>query len=161
VLGHDPDTGLPIYVKTGRFGPYVQLGEDDSNGGKPRRGSLWPHMSMETLSLDDALLILSFPRVLGVHPETGNEVTVQDGPNGPYIKSGTDSRSLTDHDHLASVTLEEAVRILAEPRPRGRGASQPSILSQIGEHPVTKLPLTVRKGRFGPYVTHRAATPRK
>ncbi|MEZ4501640.1 MAG: type I DNA topoisomerase [Dehalococcoidia bacterium] len=153
VLGHDPDTSLPIYVKTGRFGPYVQLGEDDSNGGKPRRGSLWPHMSMETLSLDDALLILSFPRVLGQHPETGADVTVQDGPNGPYIKSGTDSRSLTDHDHLASVTLEEAVRILAEPRPRGRGAATPSVLAQIGEHPVTKLPLTVRKGRFGPYVT--------
>ena len=153
VLGQDPDTGLPIYAKTGRFGPYVQVGEDDANGGKPRRGSLWPQMSMETLSLDNALLILSFPRVLGVHPETGIEVTVQDGPNGPYVKSGTDSRSLQDHDHLASVTLEEAVRILAEPRTRGRGASTPSILAAVGDHPVTKLPLTVRKGRFGPYVT--------
>ena len=152
-IGEDPDSGSPIYLKTGRFGPYVQLGEDDDNGGKPRRGSLWPQMSMETITLEDALLILSFPRVLGVNPANDSEDIVQDGPNGPYIKSGTDSRSLRDHDHLDQVTLEEALTILAAPRPAGRGGRSQSILKDVGEHPVTKLPMTVRSGRFGPYVT--------
>src|SRR5690606_29801185 len=116
VLGHDPDTGLPVYLKTGRFGPYFQLGEDPEpkSKEKPKRASLWPGMTMEHVTLEDALLALEFPKVLGQHPETGKDVTVQDGPNGPYVKSGTESRSLEGgHAQMAEITLEEALKVLA------------------------------------------------
>ncbi len=119
-LGADPETGLPVYLKSGRYGPYVQLGADDENDGKPRRASLWPGMTPETLTLDEAQLLLSFPQTLGIHPEKGEPITAQDGPLGPYIKMGTESRSLRDHDHLASVDLDDAVALLAEPRKRPR-----------------------------------------
>jgi DNA topoisomerase-1 len=153
-LGVDPDSDLPVYLKSGRYGPYVQLGEDGDNDGKPRRSSLWPGMTPETLTLGEARMLLSFPRTLGDHPVTGEPITAQDGPLGPYVKMGTESRSLRDHDHLASVTLEDAVALLAEPR-KGR-ARAASILADLGAHPDTGANVTIRNGRFGPYVTDGA-----
>ncbi|MFN8639064.1 MAG: type I DNA topoisomerase [Dehalococcoidia bacterium] len=150
-LGAYPPTGEPIYVKTGRYGPYVQVGEDDANGGKPKRGSLMPGMTVESVTLEDALEILAFPKVLGTHPVTGEEITAQDGPNGPYLRMGKDSRSLRDHEHLRAVDLEDAVRVFAEPK-RGRSFSA-SVIRDLGEHPTSKAPLRILKGRFGPYVT--------
>jgi DNA topoisomerase-1 len=152
-LGRDPESGLPVYYKVGRYGPYVQLGEDDFNEGKPKRSSVWPTIDVDTLSLDQALMLLEYPKTLGEHPETGEPVTAQDGPLGPYVKSGTENRSLRDHDHLASVTLDEALELLAQPRQaRGRRGA-PSALAELGPHPDSGKPVQVRTGRFGPYVT--------
>jgi DNA topoisomerase-1 len=160
-LGSDPTSGEPVYVRTGRYGPYVQLGEDperDEKGKiradapKPRRASLWAGMTPETLTVEQALELLSFPKTLGPHPESGEPVTVQDGPRGPYVRAGEESRSLRDLEHLRSVTLEEALRILAEPRAARRGGPQPPI-AELGAHPVSGEPIVVRSGRFGPYVT--------
>ena len=160
-LGTDPTSGEPVYVRTGRYGPYVQLGEDperDEKGKiradapKPPRASLWAGMTPETLTVEQALELLSFPKTLGPHPESGEPVTVQDGPRGPYVRAGEESRSLRDLEHLRSVTLEEALRILAEPRAARRGGPQPPI-AELGAHPVSGEPLVVRSGRFGPYVT--------
>ena len=160
-LGDDPATGSPIYLKTGRFGPYVQLGEDperDEKGKipkdapKPRRSSLWPGMSMETITIDEAIELLSFPKVIGLHPETDVEITAQDGPNGPYIKMGTESRSLEGHEQMRNLTLFEAIAVLAEPR-KGRGRSSPQVLAEVGKHPESEALITIRNGRFGPYVT--------
>ncbi|TAJ16631.1 MAG: DNA topoisomerase I, partial [Dehalococcoidia bacterium] len=156
-LGSDPATGLAVYVKSGRFGPYVQLGEDPESpkAEKPRRGSLWPGMTPESLTLDDALTVLSFPKVLGQHPETGDDVTAQDGPRGPYVKSGTNSRSIEGgHFAMKTLTLEEALRLLAEPRKFGRGGGvSQSALADLGPHPDSGASITVRTGKFGPYVT--------
>ena len=151
VVATDPDSDRPIYLKSGRFGPYVQLGEDDEEEGKPRRSSLWPGMAMETLSAEQALELLSYPRTLGAHPETGEEVTVQDGPSGPYVRTGSETRSLRDHEHLRSIELDEALALLKEPKRRGRAAAQ--ALAQLGPHPESKAPIELRRGRFGPYVT--------
>ncbi|MEX2372670.1 MAG: DNA topoisomerase, partial [Dehalococcoidia bacterium] len=123
MLGRDPETEAPIYLKTGRFGPYFQVGEDPppKSKEKPRRASLWPGMTMEHVTLEDALLTLEFPKVLGAHPETGADVTVQDGPNGPYVKSGTESRSIEGgHAEMAELDLEGALKILAQPKQFGR-----------------------------------------
>ncbi|GMU39249.1 MAG: DNA topoisomerase 1 [Chloroflexota bacterium] len=158
VLGTDPESGRPIYLKTGRFGPYFQIGEDPPRGSKekPRRASLWPGMEMETATAKDALLALAFPKVLGVHPEKGEPVVAQDGPSGPYVKCGTDTRSIEGgHFAMATLTLEDAVAILAQPRTfrRGAGAVAKSVLKELGVHPDSGKPITVRSGRFGPYVT--------
>jgi len=158
-LGFDPDTGKAITIKTGRFGPYVQLGEPEltpkgniKQGGKPKMASLWPTMSVESISLDEALMLLSFPRDLGLHPEKAEMITAQDGRYGPYIRMGTESRSLPDHDKLATVTLAEAVEIFKQPGRQGRGRSG-TIIAELGIHPTSELPIQVKSGRFGPYVT--------
>ncbi|MEI7926062.1 MAG: type I DNA topoisomerase, partial [Chloroflexota bacterium] len=147
VLGIDPQTNSPVYLKTGRYGPYVQLGEDPApkSKDKPRRASLWEdEMSMESVTLDDALLLLSFPKVLGKHPESGEDVTVQDGPNGPYVRAGKDSRSLEGgHFAMKTLTLDEALKVLAQPRQFGRRTAQ-STAVEIGEHPDSKASITVR-----------------
>ncbi len=159
-LGLHPETGEPIYVKTGRHGDYVQLGDPSPEGkgrkrsakaGKPKMASLWPSMDRGSLTLDEAVLVLSFPRELGLHPETGEPVTVQDGRFGPYVRSGKESRSLERHEQLAAVTLEQALGLLRQPK-RRRGASK-TVLRELGEHPQSGLELSVKKGRFGPYVT--------
>lgn len=158
-IGQDPQTQKPVYLKNGRFGPYVQLGDPEltekgnrKRGSKPKMASLWPDMSIETITLEQALLLLSFPRTLGVHPETGKEITVQDGRYGPYLKMESETRSLDDHQHLTSVTLEEAVAIFAQPKTRRR-AAKASLLAEIGQHPASGAALQVLSGRFGPYVT--------
>ena len=159
VLGHDPETNKPIYIKTGRFGPYVQLGDPEltesgkvKRGGKPKMASLWPGMTMDSITFDEAAELLSFPRELGKHPETGELITVQDGKFGPYVRMGTESRSLENHEKLRTVTLTEAVEILKQPKGRRR-AAQPSVMAELGKHPDSEAPIQVKNGRFGPYVT--------
>ncbi|RKT52146.1 type I DNA topoisomerase [Saccharothrix australiensis] len=155
-LGTDPVTGHEIVAKEGRFGPYVTeiLPEppDGKKAPKPRTGSLFKSMSLETVTLDDALRLLSLPRVVGKDPETGAEITAQNGRYGPYLKKGTDSRSLTSEDQLFTVTLDEALKIYAEPKKRGRAAAAPP-LKELGADPVSGKPMVVKEGRFGPYVT--------
>jgi len=154
VLGEDPATGLPVIARAGRFGPYVQLGEADSSSKKkPPTASLLKNMNVEAVTLDDALRLLTLPRSLGKDPADGVEVTVQNGRYGPYVKKGADSRSLEDEEQLFTLTLEEALAVLAQPKARrGRGAAAPP-LKEMGDDPVTKKPMLVKEGRFGPYVT--------
>jgi DNA topoisomerase-1 len=153
-LGTDPDTGRTIVAKSGRYGPYVTeaLGDDPPKGVKPRIASLFKTMTLETVTLEDALKLLSLPRVVGVHPESGEEITAQNGRYGPYLKKGTDSRSLQTEDQLLTISLDEALRIYAEPKQRGRAASA-GPLRELGKDPASGKPVVVRDGRFGPYVT--------
>ncbi|MCG6949323.1 MAG: type I DNA topoisomerase [Acidobacteria bacterium] len=151
-IGDDPETGKPIYVKEGRFGPYVQLGDREDGGEKPRMVSLWKGMSPDTVTLEDALLLLSFPKELGQHPETGETITVQDGRYGPYIKMGSETRSLERQDQLATITLDEAVAKLKEPK-KGRRSGAASVIADLGGHPESGENIQVKTGRYGPYVT--------
>ena len=178
VLGTDPQTGREIVVKDGRYGPYVtevipemteeqvqelldaQPTEYYKNGNpkpkkkpkpeKPRTGSLLKSMTLETVTIDDALKLLSLPRVLGTDGDV--EITVQNGRFGPYLKKGGDSRSLESEEQLFTVTLEEAKKIYAQPKQRGRGTAKPP-LAEFGEDPTTEKAVVVKEGRFGAYVT--------
>jgi len=152
-LGTDPDTGLPVVVRAGRFGPYVQLGEPDGTGEKPRTASLFKTMSPDEVTLDEALRLLELPRVVGVDPTDGQEITAQNGRYGPYLKKGDDTRSLDTEDQLFSVTLDEALALLAEPK-RRRGQRAPAApLRELGPDPATGDLIVLREGRYGPYVT--------
>ena len=171
-LGIDPESGHEIVAKDGRYGPYVTevlppaSGEPDDGaagapakkgkkptGPKPRTGSLLRSMDLETVTLEDALKLLSLPRVVGVDPANGEEITAQNGRYGPYLKRGTDSRSLATEDQIFSVTLEEALKIYSEPKRRGRqGASAPP-LRELGNDAASGKPMVIKDGRFGPYVT--------
>lgn len=153
-LGAHPETGLRVVAKNGRFGPYVteDLPEDAKKSAKPRTGSLFKSMSLDTITLDDAVKLLSLPRVVGEDPESGDEITAQNGRYGPYLKKGTDSRSLTSEDQLFTVTLEEALKIYSQPKQRGRAAAAPP-LKELGNDPVSGQPVVVKSGRFGEYVT--------
>ena len=153
-LGKDPDNGNVILVKNGRYGPYFTevLPEDAPKGTKPRTASLFKTMSIETASLDDALKLLSLPRVVGKDPESGTEITAQNGRYGPYLKKGTDSRSLETEDQIFSITLEQALAIYAQPKTRrGRTAKPP--LKELGTDPNSGKPVVIKDGRFGPYIT--------
>ncbi|MGI5165616.1 type I DNA topoisomerase [Spirillospora sp. CA-253888] len=180
-LGVDPATGHTIVAKSGRFGPYVteilpeppsappktpsasppaegskpvsqKRGRTKKADTKPRTGSLFKTMSLDTITLDDALKLLSLPRVLG--ELDGEPVTAQNGRFGPYIKRGTDSRSLGSEDELFTVTLEQAKELLAQPKQRGRGrAAAAPPLRELGNDPASGKPVVVKEGRFGPYVT--------
>jgi len=153
VLGTDPETGLEVQVRSGRFGPYVQLGGTGEDGGKPRTASLFKSMSPETVTLEEALELLRLPRVVGRDPGTGEEVLAANGRFGPYLKRGSDTRSLGAEEQLLTVTLTEALALFAQPKARrGRGQAQPP-LRELGPDPQTGLPVVVREGRFGPYVT--------
>ena len=153
VVGQHPDTGLTIVAKNGRFGPYVTevLPEDAPKSAKARTGSLFSTMSLDTVSLEDAVRLLDLPRVVGVDDE-GVEITAQNGRYGPYLKKGTDSRSLTSEDQIFSITLDQAKAIYAQPKQRGRGAATPP-LKELGNDPVSGQPVVVKAGRFGEYVT--------
>jgi DNA topoisomerase-1 len=169
-LGLDPESGHEIVAKDGRYGPYVTevLPEPDPpepedgapakkgkkpTGPKPRTGSLLRSMDLETVTLDDALKLLSLPRVVGVDPANNEEITAQNGRYGPYLKRGTDSRSLANEDQMFTVTLDEALKIYAEPKRRGgQGAATPP-LRELGADPVSGKPMVIKDGRFGPYVT--------
>lgn len=118
---------------------------------KPRTASLFKSMDLSTITLDDALTLLSLPRVVGVDPESGEEITSQNGRYGPYMKKGTDSRSLSTEDQIFDITLDEALKIYAEPKRRGRAAAAPP-LRELGEDPATGNPMVLKDGRFGPYV---------
>ena len=152
VLGNDPASAKPIYVKNGRFGPYVQLGDREEGADKPRMASLWKSMDPETVTLEEAVMLLSFPREVGVHPETGDVITVQDGRYGPYVKMGAETRSLDSQELLATITLDEAVAKLKEPK-RGRRSGAASVIADLGAHPESGENIQVKDGRFGPYVT--------
>ena len=153
-LGTHPETGETVYLKTGRFGPYVQEGlHDDETGFKPRTASLFQSMDPATVTLDDVLPLLALPREIGVDPADGVVITAQNGRYGPYIKKGNDSRSLESEDQLLTLTLEQALQVLAQPkRRRGQGVAKPP-LKELGPDPDTERPIVVKDGRFGPYVT--------
>ncbi|MBW1603782.1 type I DNA topoisomerase [Streptomyces sp. JJ66] len=157
-LGTDPVSGHPIVAKSGRYGPYVTevlpegTPKTGKNAVKPRTASLFKTMSLDTVTLDDALRLLSLPRVVGVDPESGTEITAQNGRYGPYLKKGTDSRSLETEDQLFTVTLEQALALYAQPKQRGRAAAKPP-LKELGTDPSNDRPVVVKDGRFGPYVT--------
>jgi DNA topoisomerase-1 len=154
VLGTDPGTGRVLVAKAGRFGPYVteQLPEDAPASARPRTASLLKSMSLDSVTLDDALRLLSLPRVLG--ELDGEQVTVQNGRYGPYVKKGSDSRSLESEDQLFTLTLAEAKELFAQPKARGRGARATAApLRELGADPATGKPMVIRDGRFGPYVT--------
>jgi DNA topoisomerase-1 len=152
-LGTDSETGLPIYAKSGRFGPYVQLGEMVEGADKPRTASLFKTMSLDTLTVEDALELLRLPRTVGTDPETGEEVLALNGRFGPYLKRGTDTRSLENEEQLLTVTMEQAVALFAQPKTRrGRGAAA-APLRELGADPETGGPMVLRAGRYGPYVT--------
>ncbi|HEV2309788.1 MAG TPA: topoisomerase C-terminal repeat-containing protein, partial [Acidimicrobiia bacterium] len=151
VLGDDPETGLPVLSLTGRYGPFVQLGEMvDGSKDKPKRASLLSGQEVDTVTLDDALQLLSLPRVVGVGPD-GVEITAQNGRYGPYLKKGTDSRSLETEPELFSVTLEQAEALFAQPKRRGRRTKPP--IAELGPHPESGVAVRVLDGRYGPYVT--------
>ncbi|MDO5618555.1 type I DNA topoisomerase [Kocuria sp.] len=173
-LGSDPQTGRTIVVKDGRYGPYVSEvipeptqeeldaipTEYYKNGNpkpkkiekpKPRTASLFQSMDMQELTLDDALKLLSLPREVGADKD-GEMITAQNGRYGPYLKKGSDSRSLTSEDQIFGITVEEAQRIYALPKQRGRGAAKPP-LKDLGTDPITERPMIIKEGRFGEYIT--------
>jgi DNA topoisomerase-1 len=151
VLGTDPDTDLPVLALTGRYGPFVQLGEmEDGSKEKPKRASLLSDQQVDTVDLDQALAVLALPRVVGVTPD-GVEVTVQNGRYGPYLKKGTDSRSLETEAEMFTITMPQAEVIFAQPKRRGRRTKPP--IAELGPHPESGAAVRVLDGRYGPYVT--------
>ncbi len=174
-LGQDPDTGHTIVAKTGRYGDYVteviaQPTEEElakqpveyyKNGKpkppkkpakvRPRSGSLFKTMSVETVTLEEALKLLNLPRVLGADAE-GVEITVQNGRFGPYLKKGSDSRSIGSEEEIFTITLAQALEIYSQPKQRGGRTAAPP-LAELGEDPTTEKPIVVKDGRFGPYIT--------
>lgn len=170
VLGVDPQTGHEIVAKDGRYGPYVtevlpKTDGDDGGAGsgakkgkkptgpKPRTGSLLRTMDLQTVTLEDALKLLSLPRVVGVDPASNEEITAQNGRYGPYLKRGTDSRSLATEDQMFTITLDEALKIYSEPKRSGRQAASAPPLRELGNDPASGKPMVIKDGRFGPYVT--------
>jgi DNA topoisomerase-1 len=151
VLGQDPATGLDVIARAGRYGPYVQLGEA-KDGERPTTSSLFSTMAPATVTLDEALRLLSLPRVVGRDPSTDEEIQALNGKFGPYLKRGTDTRSLESEEQIFSVSLDQATALFAQPKTaRGRRTAAP--IKELGEDPATKLAITLRNGRFGPYVT--------
>jgi DNA topoisomerase-1 len=151
-LGVDPDTGLRVYLRSGRFGAYVQLGESGSGKDKPQTRSLLRSMDPESMTLQDARRLLALPREVGVDPSDGVAVTAQLGRYGPYVAKGSQSRSLADEEAVFTVTLAEALALLAEPQRRQRRAAS-AALAELGKDPATGRTITLRDGRFGLYVT--------
>jgi DNA topoisomerase-1 len=151
VLGTHPETMEPIVARGGRYGPYVTTQPLDDDV-QPRTASLFKTMDIETVTLDDALRLLSLPRTLGTDPANGEEITVQNGRYGPYVKRGSDSRSLESEEQLFTLTYDEAMSRLAEPKTRGRRAAA-APLRELGADPASGKPVVVKEGRFGPYVT--------
>jgi DNA topoisomerase-1 len=158
-LGVNPQTGLAVYVKTGRFGPYVQEGEPSEEptskaaGSKPRTASLLRGMDPQTITLHEALRLLSLPRLVGVDPDSGEPIEATNGRYGPYLKKGSDSRSLDSEEKLFTVTLEEALELFSRPKERRGRAAAAAPLRELGPDPASGVTILVKDGRFGPYVT--------
>ena len=153
VLGVDPNTGFDILFKDGRYGPYVTL--DDPKAAKPKTASLFKTMSPETLTLEDAVKLLSLPRVIGQDPETGLDITAQNGKFGPYLSKGKDSRSLATEDEIFTLDLPQALEIFAQPKYGGRRTAA-TPLKEFGEDPASGLNVVAKTGQFGLYVTDGA-----
>ena len=150
-LGTEPETGREIVARTGRYGPYVTEVLPEDSKEKPRTASIFKSMSPETITLDEALQLLSLPRVLGVG-EDGEEIVARNGRYGPYVSKGKESRSLESEEQLLTIGLDEALTVLAQPRQRrGRQAAPP--LKELGPDPSSGKPIVVKAGRYGPYVT--------
>lgn len=160
-LGRHPETGEPIYVLIGTYGPYVQLGEASDDNPKPKRASLPKGMKPEDLTLDIAVGLLSLPRTLGVHPTTGGKIQASLGRFGPYVvhdqgKEGKDYRSLKAGDDVLTISLERALELLAEPK-KGRtssGSKSKQALRELGSHPDSGEPVNIYDGPYGPYIKH-------
>jgi len=150
-LGIDPDSGHVVVAKAGRYGPYVSTVIPEGEKGEPRTSSLLASMSLDTITQDDALRLLTLPRILGVDAE-GQEIQALNGRYGPYVKRGTDSRSLEREEQLFTVDLEQAQALFAQPKTRGRRAAA-APLRELGADPITGGQIVLREGRFGPYVT--------
>jgi DNA topoisomerase-1 len=167
-LGVDPKTNFEVVAKSGRFGPYiteifpeepVELNDKGevkkkrkkADAPKPKTASLLSTMNLDTITLDDALQLLSLPRVLGTN-SAGDDITVQNGRYGPYLKAGADSRTLTSEDQLFSINLDEALEIYSKPKERRRGVAKPP-LKELGADPGTEKQVIIKDGRFGMYVT--------
>jgi len=154
-LGVCPETGKPVYVKVGRFGPYVQRG-DAEDGEKPQNASLLKGMAPEEIDLQTALRLLSLPRHLGDHPETGEPVVAHNGRFGPYVKCGDETRSLPGDVSPLDVSLAQAVELLAQPKGRRGAARRKEPIKVFDPSPVTSQPVQLLEGRYGPYVTDGA-----
>jgi DNA topoisomerase-1 len=151
VLGQDPGSGLEVVAKAGRYGPYVQLGEIvEGSKEKPKTASLFATMTLDHITLDDALQLLSLPREVGTDAE-GNVITALNGRYGPYLKKRSDTRSLQNEEQLFTVTLEDAEALFAQPKRRGRQAKEP--IAELGARPDTGAVVRILEGRFGPYAT--------
>ena len=153
-LGVDATTGFTIVAKDGRYGPYITeiLPEDAPKKVKARTASLFKTMSLDTVTFEDAEKLLTLPRLVGIDPDLKVEITAQNGPFGPYLKRGTDSRQLTTEDELFTVNLADALALFAQPKFRGRGVAKPP-LKDLGIDPTTTRAVVVKDGRFGVYVT--------
>ena len=153
-LGTDPETGRMVIARAGRYGPYVSevLEDGAPKSAKPRTGSLFKTMSLDTVTLEEALQLISLPRVIGVDPADGVDITAQNGRYGPYILKGKESRSLASEEAIFATTLDEALALLAQPKLR-RGAASAPPLKELGNDPVSERPVVLKEGRFGPYVT--------
>ncbi len=162
-LGSHPETGLPVYVRDGKFGPYVQMGdmpEKVTEDNKPRTSSLFEDMTMEELTLDQAVELLTIPRVLGVDPNDGREIVAHNGPYGPYIRKEpeeegkrADTRSFENERDLFTIDLDKAVELFSQPKRRRGQAAAAGPLKELGVDPTTDLHVVVKNGRFGEYVT--------
>ena len=152
-LGIDPETGLIVYLKDGRFGPYIQLGDAGEDNEKPKRSGLPKDMRPADMTLDYALRLLSLPRLVGKHPETGEDITADLGRYGPYLKHGKQSASLDTVDEIFEIGVNRAVTVIAEKKSKApaRGSS---VIKELGEHPDDGKPVNVMNGRYGPYVKH-------
>ncbi len=149
-LGVDPDTGRTVVVKSGRYGPFVTEVVDD--GDKPRTASLFKSMSPETVGLEQALRLLALPRTVGAAAD-GEEVVASNGRYGPFVKKGKETRSLQSEEQLLTITLEEALALLAQPKASGRRGTAKPPLKELGDDPASGKPIVLKEGRFGPYVT--------
>ena len=150
LLGEDPETGLPVTLRSGRFGPYVQIGEGD----KPKRASLPKGWAADDMTLESALKLLALPREIGLHPETGNRIVAGIGRYGPFVEHDGKYANLDSVDEVWTVGQNRAVSLLAEKAGRGGARPSASTLKELGEHPALGGPITVRSGRYGPYVNH-------
>jgi DNA topoisomerase-1 len=153
-LGTHPETGRTIVARSGRYGPYVTEVLEEGADGKPKTGSLFASMSLETVTLDDAVRLLSLPRTIGADPADGEPVEALNGRYGPYIKKGSETRSLEGEEQLFTVSLDEALALLAAPKARrGQRQASAAALKELGPDPGSGKPIVVKDGRFGPYVT--------
>jgi DNA topoisomerase-1 len=151
-LGTDPETGLQLVARTGRYGPYVSEVLPEGSKEKPRTASLFKSMSLDTVTLEDALRLMQLPRVVGV-AEDGEEVVARNGRYGPYVQKGKESRSLESEEQLLTITLPEALAVLAQPRQRRGQRAGTKPLRELGADPVGGKEIVLKEGRFGPYVT--------